>query len=64
MNGESWQVANGDQENVAYSVSFQRSYLHQNEWKVARSIRAHEIPVLLHALSQAHAWILESYRQA
>jgi hypothetical protein len=64
MNAEPWQGAAGDQENIAYSVSFQRSYLHQNEWKVARSIRAHEIPVLLHALSQAHAFILESYRQS
>jgi len=54
--------SNNGQETAAYSVSFQRSYLHQNEWKVSRSIRAHEVPVLLHALNQAHAWILEAYR--
>jgi hypothetical protein len=52
-------LQSGEQVQV-YAVTIQRSYLdREGEWQKNGSYRGHELPVLMHALTRAHAWILD-----
>jgi hypothetical protein len=50
----------GGEQVQVYSVTVQRSYKDQaGNWQKNGSYRGHDLPVLLHALERAHAWILD-----
>ena len=58
-----WQVeanVNGEQKTF-HNVSWQRSYW-AGEWKTAKNVRGGELYILIHALNQANAWIIEASR--
>ena len=45
---------------TTYNVTVKRSYRTEDgEWKPNQNYRPHDLPVLIHALSQSYAWIME-----
>lgn len=46
---------------TTYNVTAKRSYRTESgEWKANQNYRPHDLPVLIHALQRAHAWILDA----
>ncbi len=46
-------------EYTVYNVTFGRSYKDGDTWKTSDNVRGSDVPVLLHALQQAYAFVLD-----
>jgi hypothetical protein len=44
---------------TVYNVTFGRSYKDGDTWKTSDNVRGSDIPILLHALQQAYAFVLD-----
>lgn len=48
---------------TVFSMTYKRSFFHDNQWKTSENCRSHELPVLIYALQQAHHWAMETQRE-
>lgn len=53
------QVNHDGKQVPVFAVTIQRSYRDDQGWHESKSFWVQDLPVLVHALNQAHAWILE-----
>lgn len=44
---------------ITFNATIKRSYRKENEWIENDNFRPHDLPVLIHGLNQAYAWIME-----
>jgi hypothetical protein len=55
------EIEAGGKKVKTYNVTIQRSYRDgQGQWAKNQTYRVHDLPVVIHALQRAHAWILDN----
>ena len=52
--------ANDTEHGVRHSVTFQRHYKKDEEWKQTQSFNRDDLPLLMKVADQAHTWIFEN----